>query len=187
MSTGTTWTAFRDGFRGCDTTCSFLCLEVGRDVAVALPAPSTSGRILFATHAFWTGGSLASADAVCATEATTAGVPGTFRALLATTSQPPAARVASLTGPWRRGDGVLLTTGTLGAGPLEISPNIGADGVRVAITPSLSRAWTGAPDLTTAGDVVTTCNDWSSSSGYGTTGRLAISTARRTDYGPGVT
>lgn len=172
-STATSWTAIRYVFQACAVAASFLCFETGRSVPVPPPASSTTGRILFVARTMWAGGSLASADAVCATEATAAGVIGTFRALLATTGQPPAARLASLSGPWRRADGVRLTTGALGAAALEISANVGADGAYLPPSSSFSRAWTGAPDLMTPGTAASTCVDWSSTAGAGIGGEIA--------------
>lgn len=172
-STATSWTAIRYVYQDCSVAGGFLCFETGRVVPVAPPAPSATGRILFVARTMWSGGSLASADLICATEATGAGVAGAFRALLATTGQPPAARLATMTGPWRRADGVRLTTGALGSAPLEIGANVGADGAYLPHSASYSRAWTGAPDLTTPGTAASTCSDWSSSAGAGIGGEVA--------------
>jgi hypothetical protein len=168
--TATTWAAIRKGFITCNAQCAVYCFEIGRTVAVAKPTGVT-GRILFATHGGWSGGSVQTADNLCNAEAAAANMTGTYRALLAMTGQTAAARLASLAGPWRRADGLVLTSGPLAA-PLEISPNVGADGLPVPTSPGASQAWIGAASLTTPGSDADTCSNWSATAGYGVFGDI---------------
>jgi hypothetical protein len=175
-STATTWATIRKGFITCNAQCAVYCFELGRTVAVAKPTGAT-GRLLFTTHSRWPGGLLASADARCTNEAAAANAPGTYHALLAVTGGTAASRLASLAGPWRRADGLVLTSGALDAAPLEVSPDFGADGLPVPSGPGSSGAWIGAAGLTTPGTAADTCSDWSATTGTGITGDVTETAA----------
>ena len=76
-----------DGFLGCSfTNARLICAEVGH-VAPVVPAIAT-GRIAFITAASWMpGGGIGDADALCESEATSAGlVTGSYLAFLATST-----------------------------------------------------------------------------------------------------
>jgi hypothetical protein len=140
----------------CTTSARLVCVETGH-VAPQVPA-TVSGRLLFVTLGQWTpGGGLAGADALCTSEATTHSLPGTYRALLTTSSQDAFARF-SLTGPpWTRPDGIALTATAAGLATgaitwLESFPHVRSDGSRYPYVGT----WNGSTTVN--------CNDWTSSS-----------------------
>jgi hypothetical protein len=92
---------------GCVGTVPIACVEIGHSVAVSPVV--TSGRKLFVTTTNWfPGGGLASADALCASEASTAGLTGTYLALLATSGGTAWSRFSTQGPTWTRLDGVAL-------------------------------------------------------------------------------
>jgi hypothetical protein len=96
------------GIGTCDTALPFYCLEVNKAAPVA-PAPPANRRLAFLTTSVWPpGAGLASADTLCAAEAQDAGLPGSFRALLATFAASAAGRFDAGGPPWSRVDGVLV-------------------------------------------------------------------------------
>jgi hypothetical protein len=88
--------------------------------------------------------------------------------MLATTTTTAASRLSSLAGPWIRGDGVLLTTGSLDQA-FEISPDVRADGTPLLLSTTIY-VWMGATTITSVGTTADTCSDWSSSAGFGRVG-----------------
>ena len=88
-----------------------------KDNTTALAFTPAAGSIVFLTGAtFAPGAGIAAADTLCATEASNAGLAGTYQALLATTTQSAAAR-AVIPALNTRKDGVFVgSSGTLGAG-----------------------------------------------------------------------
>ncbi len=137
---------------------SFFCFERGRVVPVSFtPIPFPAGRIVFTTLQTLSvgAGGPAAADAQCAAEATAANLPGTYRAVLATTTEDASTRIGGLAGPWRRADGAGVAWGSLDQRPLEVSLGMTAGGtVRVAT------AWLGARSLTEVGTTAETCFDY---------------------------
>jgi hypothetical protein len=161
----------RIGFTGCSWPLSIYCFELGHDYQVEPPAAVAGGRILFVTTSQWTFGALSTADALCNSEASSAGLPGTYTALLASVGASPASRLASLAGPWKRSDGRLITAGALDTLPFELPPDLSASGSQ-QLGDLYRYVWMGTTGLTVAGDTVTTCANWTmpTSAGYGTTG-----------------
>lgn len=165
----------------CTTERRLLCLGVGRTARVV--PTSIAGRNAFTTDgSFTVGGGIAAADALCASEATAAGLPGTYKALLATNGASAISRFNTATGAaWvRSSDGIALTTLARAMGTaleaLETAPNTNAKGnTRYGSTTT----WTGAATLTTPGTASTTCGNWTATTSTGTGGRAgdtAIST-----------
>lgn len=141
---------------GCSLPLPLFCAETGKQVALA-PTPWPFGRYVFTSGADWRPDQgLASADALCSTEAAAAGLPGTYKALLADVGVAATSRFTSLAGPWRRSDDVLVTLGDLGAGPVDAPLNRDARG---ELTPN-SRVWVGSSNPTLPGDVASTCDGW---------------------------
>ena len=94
-------------------TCSDLrriyCLEVGRRSFVAPPpAPPQGARLAFLSEDYVPGGGILDADQRCADEASAAGVPGAFLALLATAGQSAISRFDLTGAPWYRPDGIQI-------------------------------------------------------------------------------
>jgi hypothetical protein len=154
------------GSSACSVPSRIYCLGIDRQAQVGVtPA---AGRHAFVTLASWApGAGIASADALCQSEATTAKLPGTYKALLAPTGATAASRFAygPNTLPWVRSDGILIapTASAFFATTLfDTSPNITADGLRYyeGVT-----VWSGAATPTTAATDATNCANWFSSSG----------------------
>ncbi|RLB57040.1 MAG: hypothetical protein DRJ42_01505 [Deltaproteobacteria bacterium] len=156
--------SFQSGGGGvtCDQSFRFVCAEVGKTVAIS-PSP-TVGRGAFVTVGTWLpDGGLASADVLCAAEATAAGRSGTYGAFLATDG---AAGIDRFSGglPWVRSDGMpLLPTRAdwLTAADLDVSPVYDATGAA-----HLSRlVLSGAATLGSPGTLASTCQDWTTTVG----------------------
>jgi len=105
---------------------------------------------------------LAAADLLCASEARNTNTPGSFKALLSTSTASAISRFDTTKAPWIRPDGMpLLATakGFVSATYLDVAPGVLIDG-------TLDRTFTaivvGAPDLHSPGTLASTCNDWTS-------------------------
>jgi hypothetical protein len=136
------------------------------------------GRYIFQSNqVLAVGGGIGAADMQCQTEASSAGLPGTYVALLATSSQSAADHLGSLAGPWRRPDGALVTLGALDTPVLDAGITVDASGgahgsfVYVGTTTGFHGLATAATD---------SCNDWTN---VGGTGRYTLS-ATTTTLGP---
>ncbi|MBA3454067.1 MAG: hypothetical protein H0T42_13315 [Deltaproteobacteria bacterium] len=171
------WTNYAGG--NCSNTAMrFYCFQVDNQ-AVVQPA-DVPARTAFTTNATWSpSGGLASADALCASEATAAGLQGVFRALLASTANSAIGRFNTTTAdrPWANRNGTLLapTAGALAvtAPPFanfDAPPNLNAAGTSFV---GGSFHWTGAPDLVSIGTVANTCSNWSSNTSAAT-GRMGV-------------
>jgi hypothetical protein len=146
---------------GCNSSNPIMCFEVGRNVTTVAPSPET-GRHAFVTRGRLAGSSgVAAFDNLCASEATTASLSGTFRAAVATTTSSIASRFALDARPWVRMDGTRLSetpAGLFDTIPLRSFVNQYADGVYGS-----NGVWLGAASPNAPGTPETTCNDWSSS------------------------
>ena len=130
----------------------------GVDHNTPVKAPVATGRKAFLSTAKFTPGSgLAPADAICKSEATGAGLSGTFRALLATTTASALSRFNMTAGPWVRTDGLPL--GTLSSNSLETSLHVHANGTSYSLG---GWVWTGASNPSAVGS--SSCVSWTSTS-----------------------
>lgn len=158
-----------DGTLTCDTSAHLLCLEVGQ--VTPTRSARASGRVAFVSSQVWAPSGLAAADAVCASDARQAGLPGSYLAALPTTTQPTTARF-DLTGPpWVRTDGALVAATApelFSASVLATFINRRADG-RAAH--ESARWWAGNPNVVAT--AATSCADWSAQTGTGTPGVIA--------------
>ncbi|MFL5307855.1 MAG: hypothetical protein ACJ8F1_21730 [Polyangia bacterium] len=168
------WTDFFA--RTCNAAYVLYCFETAFNTVVK--PPPVSGRYAFVSKGTVqpaAGHSRATFDALCQSEATTAALPGTYLALVATTQSTAIARFTTSAGslPWFRPDGVQLVTaaaGLLGDRPeLLAAFDVMADGTYVVD----SWPWTGALQTDQVGTLATTCNDWSSTVGSGDGGTTA--------------
>jgi hypothetical protein len=150
----------------CDGPLPLYCFGVDLDVPVTLPA--RTGRRAFVSASMFTlggGSSLGSADTLCQSDADAHTLGGTFRALLATSTSSPASRFAE-TGVFVRLDGVPLAASAAAFfdGNIDAPISTAVDGSYVLAYP-----WTGVPvgatSLRVAGDIDTTCMDWTDPSG----------------------
>jgi hypothetical protein len=152
---GGLWTDI--GFTSCTSAFYLYCFGVDKSVPVTVPAAPTARKV-FLTKANWVpGGGLASADALCSAEATAAGLPGTYRAWLETSTAGGLSRFDLAGKPWARPDGVLLTakaSDLIGTTWLA-RPNQFADGT----FPSNSNTYWGNTGNFTS---TTNCKNWTS-------------------------
>lgn len=162
--------AFGYGSMSCTTSLHLYCSEVSQ--RAALPAPSVSGHRLafmargglenYSDYIVDPGVGLVGLDTQCQTEASLAGLSGTYKALVATTSASPASRFNTSGAPYARPDGVKLSdTGAqfFADGP-KYPINVSADGFEYF---SNNGVWFGASDLNSVG--TDTCNNWTSRTG----------------------
>jgi hypothetical protein len=144
---GGSWAAGRYDYTqvACGTQMRLVC--AGIDYDVNLTYAHAAGRTEFVTYPTTSGGGVAALDAACASDATASGIPGTFRALVATTSASAASRVSAAGAPWIRADGIpiVASAGDLfnPSGPALIAAlGITASQIAIAADP-----FTGATDL----------------------------------------
>lgn len=139
----------------CSIQARLLCVEIGRDVPVAIaPAP---GKLAFSSTDDWLpGGGRADADAHCATSASQAGLTGTFLAAVATTTESIAERFPA-GAIYRRVDGVRLlhTAGALAVDWLDVPPELDQHGDWI-----YNDVWTGAVRFDARATPAQNCNDW---------------------------
>ncbi|MBK9030190.1 MAG: InlB B-repeat-containing protein [Myxococcales bacterium] len=178
------WT--QNGGGACTGSQHLYCFGVDRTATVA-PPPATAVRRAFVSSAAWLpNGGLAGADVLCASEASAAGLTGSFRALLATTGASAASRFSTAGNPWARVDDVVLAptaAGFLGgaaAGPPTFWD--AALNVTAARGYGFDRTWAGAATVQTAG-TGTSCTGWSTVANtvFGAVG-LAASTRTATAF-----
>jgi hypothetical protein len=147
--------SFRSSNRACSSQQHLLCTEIGRVVPITV-RPDT-GRLAFMSTAGWKpGGGRASADAHCANEATAAGLPGTFLAAIATTTESIASRFPE--GKlYRRVDGVRLlrSSDLFTAEWVDVPPELDGFGDVVS-----NDFWTGAQRFDATPLAAENCNDW---------------------------
>jgi len=144
----------------CSSERSFLCAEIDRNVEVR--PIRTSGRLAFVTKGAWkTTTGATSADALCAAEAGAASKPGSFKALLATSTASAISRFNTSGPPWVRVDGMpLLATAAAftTARLFDIATGVRLDGsLQAAFTPIPL----GAFDFHTPAPSDRNCTDWS--------------------------
>jgi len=173
------WTAdglFRGGVTGgsgymwaynVDASCfplnmRLVCMQTSGAGQVAPVSPPATRRLAFITStAHLSGGGLSAADTHCASDAATAGLPGTYKALLAVTGASALSRFNAGTAPWYRPDNVRIadSTADFAAGKLWAPISVTANG-RTEITNNA--VWTGAPTPLTAATADSSCTSWTS-------------------------
>jgi hypothetical protein len=154
---------FSSYFGGCDLQFRLYCFETARK-ATLIVVPPASARLAFVTDGVldMTMG-LEGADRLCKTEASAAGLEGSWKALLATSTASALSRFDLAGPPWVRTDGVpivasardLLTAGK----PLIAALVRGARPGTVVDTTAATGGTT--PDAVGKG----TCRDWTSAAG----------------------
>jgi hypothetical protein len=146
------WTSFSE--QDCQTGARVYCFGVDSDVLVAPTV--VEGRTAFVSRATFTGDAgVAAMDAACATEASDAGLPGSFAALVAMGNDSAADRVTPDGSPWVNAQGVAIVPdgGQLtDADPLVAPLSFTADGMPVDET-----VWIG-------GDGTSHCDNWGNTS-----------------------
>ena len=159
----------QNGLGSCRFTARLYCFGIDNQMAVTV-TPAPSFRRAFSTSAvFAPGGGIAAADALCASEASSARLPGTYKALLATTAASAASRFNITLAPWGRVDGILLAptpAALFSSGFWDSALTVHADGT---LEPN-GFFWGGATSLTATGTTALTCGNWASTSGTGGAG-----------------
>jgi hypothetical protein len=152
------------GILTCSTAGRIYCLGADRMAQVSV-TPAV-GRYAFTTSGAWKpGGGVTSADELCKSEASMAGLPGSYKALLAASGASAASRFSTNGLPWIRPDGIPLrptASDTFTATYWDSSPNPSANGL--SFPGGGMGTWTGAATMTAPGTPSTTCQDWLSSS-----------------------
>ena len=157
------WTLY--SFPPCSTPGRLYCFRT--DLSAPLTIPPLGDRVAFVTFGTFTpGGGLAAADALCAAEQ--GGLPGTYKAYLATSTASAASRLNLATSPYMRSDQQRVGGASeLGTGSrLQSGIWQYASGTYIALTtPSSRSTWTGAQEPDFVGSAATTCDDWTSTGG----------------------
>lgn len=155
------WRTYQ-GSLDCSTQAHLFCVQIDHDVDVV--QIGTPGRRAFVSSgSFDAASGLAGADELCASEATTNDLPGSFRALLSTSTASAASRFDLTGAPWVRMDGVAWTerAADLADGRVFVPLELGADGFLV--DESIPTVHTGAerPGLAAT---LASCVDYTTSS-----------------------
>lgn len=162
----------------CSSAARLYCFGVDRTAVVDVTPAASYRRAFTTTSAFTPSGGLAAADALCAQEASAASLPGTYKALLATSTASAASRFSTTGAHWGRLDGTvlaLLTSSTFQGTRWNVTPNLSADKTEWF---GNNGVWIGATSLVDKGTAATTCNNWTSTSSTATAagGRIGYTT-----------
>lgn len=145
---------------GCELPARIYCFGIGKQMAVTTSA--ATGRRAFLSTQVTTVGGVVALDDRCRLDAVAAQLPGSYRALIATSTMTALSRFNTVGPRWERLDGIPLapTAADLAIG-LRVPLSIHADGSR-GITDG--QAWTGANDPSSLSPTDESCLDWTSSS-----------------------
>lgn len=169
-STTQIWTGFFSS--NCTAPRRLYCFGV--DYSEPVSPPDNTGRIAFLSNSsFAPDTGLAAADTICANEATSASLPGTYKALMATDSATAASRFTLSGSTWVRPDGVAIVElpSDLTSSELIAPVNVSADGGSYR---GNNMVWMGAVDFNTVGSG-TSCTSWGSTTGSGAASRASMS------------
>lgn len=151
------WTQFSNA--ACNNAYSLYCFGTASANPLAVAAVPNARRAFVTSGTVIGSAGIAAPDALCASEATSAGLGGTWKAYLSTSAADGLSRFDLTRDPWARADGVLLApmaaqTSFSGVGSQLLAP-LGqlATGSYVG---SFSAAWVGS--------ATSNCNDWTSMS-----------------------
>ncbi|HZR10633.1 MAG TPA: choice-of-anchor D domain-containing protein [Myxococcales bacterium] len=156
LSGSGTWSEW--GSSSCGSSWPILCM--GTALRRPLQPKKSPGRLAFVSSAvIASGGGLAAADSLCAREARTAGLPGSYKALLAVDGASAASRFDLGGPPWVRLDGIPVVekAADLAAGKLLAPIELTADSVRQFWW---YQTWSGASKTGQPG--TNTCASWTS-------------------------
>jgi predicted transcriptional regulator len=186
------WTGIGGGAEGsseqCGTAVRYYCF--GTDYSVNMSTyPRATGRFAFALNlASLPTTGVAGLDGACASAATANGLPGTYSALVATTTATPASRFSTTGLPWVRTDGIPIVTSSANlfaaAGPIMVAP-LDVDAKAGAVTwdsggnnSSGVETIIGAASFNSVASSTSNCSNFTS-----TTGNANIGDAARSDSG----
>ena len=166
---GRTWTSSK--VPSCSGSYRLYCFGV--DKSVQLSPQQATGRNAFVSSAKFVPGpavGIGQADTLCQSEATTANLPGTYKALLAADGKTAISRFNTTGNMWVRTDGIPFgTLADLLAGKLKTAIHVHADGKNYS---SQGFVFTGASKPDVAGSAAGTCGDWLSAAANGQGGSL---------------
>ncbi len=151
------------GGYSCASSQRIYCFGNSRTAVVSVDP--VAGRAAFlSSTSITTSAGLAGADAICQSDATAAGLPGTFRALLAASGASAISRFSTVGATWVRRDGVpvVASASQLASGfyaPLHVTA--------AGVYQGGFQVWVGAASFAAAGTMATTCNNWTSTAGTG--------------------
>jgi len=155
----------------CAGSFRLYCLGADNTATVAPPAQPT-GRILFVSSGDWGPllGGVVIADGMCTTEAASATLPGTYKAVLATTGATAASRFTTRGAPVIRPDNVIVATTES-----DLFADTQVTQARVERTAAgtvvqTTQIWTGATSPLAAGTDTSTCTNWGVQTGNGAIG-----------------
>lgn len=158
------WTDDGGGF--CNDVLALYCFDTSH--VTPLTVTKTPGRIAFVSKgSLDTTSGLAGADSLCVTEAAAASLPGTYQALLSTSTTPAALRsgfdFSPASAPYVRPDGIEIAAAPTMATGANLFSGIwqNADGTYFTIDGS---AWTGSTTPSASTTTAGTCNDWTTNS-----------------------
>lgn len=146
----------------CSQQVRLYCFGIDKHVTVTVP-PATNNRVAFlTTMGQLVGSQVADLDARCSNEAGAAGLSGTYKAWVSTTTAAANARFTS-GAAWKRPDDVIAVSGDLS----ELYAPLSVD---IAMSHHNGLAWTGAfqPDLKATNGATQTCNDWTTNTSTAT-------------------
>jgi hypothetical protein len=154
-ASGTQWV---NTFYGASCAVAYPIYCFGVDRAVPTMPPVIASRRAFLTQGQWmSGGGISSADAFCQGEASTAGLPGTYLALLATTTASAISRFDLSGPPWVRLDNTALAASNAG---FAAGNELAALDTTTALTHVFALVVTGASSPDAPGTTALTCADW---------------------------
>lgn len=163
-ATAPSWTD--DAGIACDATETLSVYCFGIDATVPVSFEPQPGRRAFTTDTPVPGDvGLDQMDALCSSNALAAGLPGSFLAVVATSTDSALSRFDTTGEPWVNMSGVPLSDTALSvevAAHLDVSAGLTAGGDLVS---GGSSYWTGASDVTEVGGE--TCDDWTSTTAGG--------------------
>src|SRR5690606_27133758 len=143
----------------CTTESRLYCFGIDR--VADLPTPEVEGRLAFLSDSFFLPGQdLSAADALCQHDAQAAGLSGTFKAMIATTTSSPISRFDTSVPTGVRVDGLTLWESASDAASEDLLLPRLLTASRE--TPPNRGAWLGSGSLGEAGTAETTCDDWTS-------------------------
>ncbi len=175
-SDGTTyfWTSYSD--TGCSVTDHLLCFQTGTGGSLPALTPPASAKKVFVTSLTYNGnlGGVAGGDTICQTLATAASIPhaANFKAWLSDSTNSAIDNVtvgATTDGPFYRLDGVKIADNKAALINTATTPLFTAITRDETGAYNSNSVWTGT---SSTGVLVTSssCGDWTSSSGFGTSG-----------------
>ena len=161
----------------CLASAHFYCFDTSHVTALTVtPVP---GRIAFVSlGSFNTSQGVSSADALCQSEATAAGLanPTQFLALLSTSTVPAASRfdMSATSAVYVRPDGIEIADAPTLAAGATLSSGIWQHADRTYVTEFAAAVWTGSTTPNVVGSLPVTCEDWAATSGS-ETGSVGVS------------